>query len=326
LIPPRRRQRTPRVTARIWAIAIAAVVGVSGCFGCFGWFGWFGFVHGDHGGARPGEGATTAMPLPWPEDGQSSVEVEGLGHLGSKGEREPVPIASVTKVMTVYVILREHPLRGAETGPVIEVDKAAADESLSREESSAPVREGLRLTERQLLELMLIPSGNNIARLLARWDAGTQEAFVAKMNRAATGLGMTQTTYTGASGIEPTTTSTAVDQLKLARQVMKDEVFRSIVAKPSTVIPGVPGTITNTNPLLGRFGVIGLKTGSSTPAGGALMWAAKAEAGGRTWLILGVVLHQHAGTTPAEGLHAAVDNSRRLITAVQESLPSVVAA
>ncbi|MGI8330125.1 D-alanyl-D-alanine carboxypeptidase family protein [Actinomadura scrupuli] len=313
-IPPRRSQRA----AQVWAIAIA--VAVSCCAG------WYGFVRDDHGGVRPGEGATTAMPLPWPDGGQSSVTVEGLGSLGSKGEREPVPIASVTKVMTAYVILRDHPLSGAETGPVIEVDQAAADESLSREESSAPVREGLRLTERQLLEMMLIPSGNNVARLLARWDAGTQESFVAKMNRAATGLGMTRTTYTGASGIEPTTTSTAVDQLKLARQVMKDEVFRSIVAKPSTTIPGVPGTIANTNPLLGRSGVIGLKTGSSTPAGGALMWAAEATAGGRTWLILGVVLHQRAGTTPATGLQAALGNSEKLISAVQESLPAAVTA
>jgi hypothetical protein len=43
---------------------------------------------------------------------------------------------------------------------------------------------------------MLIPSGNNIARLLARWDAGTEETFVTKMNRAAAVLGMTRTTYT----------------------------------------------------------------------------------------------------------------------------------
>ncbi|GII26997.1 D-alanyl-D-alanine carboxypeptidase family protein [Planotetraspora mira] len=306
-----RRLRTAmRTTARVLAVAALAVA-VSGCVGQ---------------GSSEVEGAVVAMSLPWPAEGQSSVEVEGLGSLGRQGEREPVPIASVTKVMTAYVILKNHPLRGTQSGPVIKVDEAAAEESLSLEESSAPVREGLELTERQLLELMLIPSGNNIARLLARWDAGSQEAFVAKMNRAAVSLGMTHTTYTGASGIEPTTTSTAVDQLKLARQVMKDQVFRSIVAKPSITVPGVPGTIINTNTLLGTSGVIGLKTGSSTPAGGALMWAAETEAGGRTRLILGVVLHQRANTTPAEGLQAALDNSRKLVVAIQQALPQSLSA
>ncbi|WP_231513775.1 D-alanyl-D-alanine carboxypeptidase family protein [Microbispora rosea] len=309
-----RHRRSLRLAASMWAVVLI-VAAAGGCFGS---------PAGDEN--TTDEGLAAGMALPWPQDGQTSVMVEGLGDLGSKGEREPVPIASVTKVMTAYVILGEHPLKGAAAGPGIEVDRQAAEESSSREESSAPVREGQRFTERQMLELMLIPSGNNIARLLARWDAGSQEAFVVKMNRAAARLGMTHTTYTGASGIEPTTVSTAVDQLRLARRVMKDPVFRSIVAKPEVTIPGVPGVIVNTNTLLGRSGVIGLKTGSTTPAGGALMWAAEAAAAGRTWLILGVVLHQDAGSPPATGLRTALDRSRTLIDAVRESLDSLVAA
>ncbi|GAB3132375.1 D-alanyl-D-alanine carboxypeptidase family protein [Microbispora hainanensis] len=311
---PLRRRRVLRLAASMWALVLIAVA-VGGCFGSPG---------GDANTAD--EGLAAGIDLPWPEDGQTSVMVEGLGALGTRGEREPVPIASVTKVMTAYVILGEHPLKGAATGPVIEVDRQAADESSSSEESSAPVREGQRFTERQLLELMLIPSGNNIARLLARWDAGSQEAFVVKMNRAAARLGMTHTTYTGASGIEPTTVSTAADQLRLARQVMKNGVFRSIVAKREVTIPGVPGTIVNTNTLLGRSGVIGLKTGSTTAAGGALMWAAEAEAAGRTWLVLGVVLHQSAGSPPAAGLRAALDRSREMVDGVRAALDSVIAA
>jgi D-alanyl-D-alanine carboxypeptidase (penicillin-binding protein 5/6) len=264
--------------------------------------------------SRGSTAAATAGSLPWPTDGQSTVEVEGMGSLGTKGRQEPVPIASVAKVMTAYVILKGHPLKGSRSGPVIDVDRKAADESRSAEESTVSVSEGQRLTERESLELMLIPSGNNIARLLARWDSGTEETFVAKMNRAAAVLGMTRTTYTTASGVEPSTKSTAVDQLKLAREVMKDAVFRSI--------PGVPGPLANVNTLLGRFGVIGIKTGSSTPAGGALMWAAGVRVGGTTRLVLGVVLHQNAGTTPDAGLYAALDNSQKLIIAVERLLTS----
>ncbi|TFV30119.1 D-alanyl-D-alanine carboxypeptidase [Streptomyces sp. T1317-0309] len=265
-------------------------------------------------------GTWDAATLPWPTDGQSSVAVDGVGRIGAKGGQRPVPIASVTKVMTAYVVLRDHPLRGDEQGPSIEVDQVAADEALSASESTVRVRQGQRFTQRQLLELMLIPSGNNIARLLARWDADTQKVFVSKMNDAATALGMEHTTYTGASGIEASTVSTSDDQLKLARTVMKDRVLREIVAKPSTTVPGLPGPIVNTNKLLRKPGVVGLKTGSSTPAGGNLMWAATANVGGRERLVLGVVLHQRAGTSAQQGLEAVLERSAKLIDGVRSAL------
>ncbi|WP_460624930.1 D-alanyl-D-alanine carboxypeptidase family protein [Kitasatospora kifunensis] len=278
----------------------------------------------------PGRGISTpsvvrALPqwvgLPWPVQGQSSVAVEGLGTIGSRGEQRPVPIASVTKVMTAYVVLQDHPLDGtAADNPTITVDQQAADESFSAEESTAPVRAGQQLSQRQLLELMMLPSGNNIARLLARWDAGSENAFVAKMNRCAHALGMTNTTYTGASGIQDSTTSTSDDQLVLAQRAMAVPVLAAIVATESTTVPGVPGTVKNTNDLVGHDGVVGLKTGSSTAAGGNLAWAARASTPSGPRLVIGVVLHQDAGDPPARGLRAALNVSHTLITAVQDAL------
>lgn len=292
---------------------IAAAVGVVLAAAC-----WVVFppeVDGRPSAARP----DVDLALPWPGEGQASAEVLGLGSLGSRGEQRPVPIASVTKVMTAYVVLKDHPLAAGEAGPDVTVDDQAEAESTSRDESTAPVRAGRRISERDLLALMLVPSGNNIARLLARWDAGSQEAFVAKMNEQASALGMTSTTYTGASGVEDSTTSTATDQLRLAREVMKSDVIRSIVATPSLRVDGVPGDVVNTNTLLGRDGVIGLKTGSSTAAGGALMWAATARDGA---LILGVVLHQNPGGSPSAGLRAALETSEKLIAAIRRELPA----
>ncbi|MEC3994685.1 D-alanyl-D-alanine carboxypeptidase [Actinacidiphila sp. DG2A-62] len=265
------------------------------------------------------QGAPLPQSMPWPAEGQTAAEVEGLGSLGVHGAQTPVPIASVTKVMTAYVILRDHPLSGKQNGPVITVDKQAAQEAGSEDESTAPVKEGQKFTERQMLQLLLIPSGNNIARLLARWDAGTQEAFVAKMQRTAAGLGMTHTTYTGASGFESTTKSTAVDLLKLERQVMRNDVFRWVVAQPNVTLPGV-GRIFNNNNDLVHPGVIGVKTGSSTPAGGALMWAAQKRIGGKEQLILGVTLQQHGGTTVNDSLQTALDRSLALMQSVQNGL------
>ncbi|MCQ8833215.1 D-alanyl-D-alanine carboxypeptidase family protein [Streptomyces malaysiensis] len=306
-LPSRRRYPGPRVAAA-WAAGVVAVL-VLVCLA---------YVRTDDHGPQ----VRAAQSVSWPAEGQASVQVEGLGsrgELSKSGAQRPVPIASVTKVMTAYVILRDCPLKAGSAGPSATIDEQAADESVSGVESTAQVSEGQRLSQRRLLELMLIPSGNNIARLLARWDSGTEDAFVAKMNRAARDLGMRHTTYTDASGISPDNTSTAGDQLRLARQVMRDATFRSVVAKPGTEVPGTQETLRNTNTLLGRDGVIGGKTGSSTPAGGNLMWAIVApDRDGHDRLVLGVVLHQRADSSPEQGLESALDTSRTLIRDVRQ--------
>ncbi|MET7501091.1 D-alanyl-D-alanine carboxypeptidase family protein [Streptomyces microflavus] len=282
------------------------------------------------GAPAAGSGDTVAavaksLHLPWPAEGQASVEVEGIGSLGTRGEQRPVPIASVTKVMTAYVILKEHPMRAGAPGASVTADEQAANESYSSVETTAPVLAGRTYTQRLLLELMMVPSGNNVARLLARWDAGSEKAFVAKMNETAAALGMERTTYTGVSGMESSTRSTAADQLRLARAAMRDPVFREIVATRTVEAPGAGVTFRNTNKLLGRDGVIGLKTGSSTPAGGNLVWASTQDIAGTPRLILGVVLHQRAGTSPAEGSAAAHEAGRALVTAVRATLPDALA-
>ncbi|NIY67546.1 D-alanyl-D-alanine carboxypeptidase [Streptomyces malaysiensis] len=262
------------------------------------------------------------LSMPWPDQGQSAAEVEGVGTLGTSGAQKPVPIASVTKVMTAYVVLKDHPLKGDAEGPKIEIDAQAAKEAKSADESRAAVKEGQTFTQHQLLQLLLINSSNNIARLLARWDAGSLDAFVKKMNDAAESLGMKQTTYTDPSGLKESTKSTAADQLKLAKAAMQSEAFRAVVATPNTDIPGLKDRIYNNNNLLVKPGVIGIKTGSSTPAGGALMWGAVRTIDGKQQRILGVVLEQRATTTLDASLQLAQTNSYKLITAVQDALTS----
>ncbi|WP_406352947.1 serine hydrolase [Streptomyces sp. NBC_00658] len=267
------------------------------------------------------EGGT--LDLPWPGQGQSAIEVEGVGSLGTDGKQTAAPIASVAKIMTAYVILQDHPLKGDEGGEKITVDQQAEDESKNVDESTAPMTKGQQFTERQMLQLLMIPSGNNAARLLARWDSDSK-TFVAKMNDAAKKLGMTNSTYTDPSGLEKTTVSTATDQLKLAKEVMQNPVFASIVGMASAKIPGLDGTIYNNNDLLvNQVGVIGLKTGSSTPAGGNLVWAATKTVNGKTQTVYGAVLGQNAGTGKVwDSLKLALTNSQKLIDTVQQSLTS----
>ncbi|XMA39768.1 hypothetical protein O1157_32755 [Streptomyces albogriseolus] len=111
--------------------------------------------------------------IPWPQEGQTAVALEGTGPVVTRGAQRPVPIASLTKVMTAYVVLTEHPLRPGEEGPRIEVDREAAYEAGVGDESTAVVTAGDRLTERDLLELLLLPPRTTSP---ACWHAGTPGA------------------------------------------------------------------------------------------------------------------------------------------------------
>ncbi|MFD0358367.1 D-alanyl-D-alanine carboxypeptidase [Streptomyces sp. NPDC127110] len=270
------------------------------------------------------EGTTT---IPWPAKGQAAVRFPGSGVISTFGEQKPVPTASVGKVMTAYVILKNHPLRKDESGPGIEIDAKAVAEGKSEDESRIKdLTLGQKFSEQDMLKMMMIPSANNIARQLARWDSGNDEAaFVAKMNAAARELGMRDTTYTDPSGLDAGTVSTAVDQLKLAEAVMREEAFREIVELASSPVKGRTQTIDNNNTLLSvrGLGAVGIKTGSSTPAGGTLMWAADKKVGGESPLILGVMMDQRVdGPDPnaAKSLELVLNNSRKIIEAVRKAL------
>ncbi|MGW7454574.1 D-alanyl-D-alanine carboxypeptidase family protein, partial [Streptomyces sp. NPDC054787] len=269
--------------------------------------------------------------IPWPAKGQGAVRISGSGDIGTFGEQKPVPTASVAKVMTAYVVLKGHPLRKGEPGPVITVDaKAVADGTSEHESRIVGLTTGTKFSQQDMLKMLMIPSGNNIARLLARWDTNTADetAFVAKMNAAARELGMKDTTYTDPSGLDAGTVSTAADQLKLAEAVMKDEAFRAIVALPSATIKGLPEPILNNNESLltaQGLSIRGIKTGSSTPAGGTLMWAAYKSIGDETPLILGTLMEQRVDGPDPDAINSLAlvkTNSKKIIEAVRTALAS----
>jgi D-alanyl-D-alanine carboxypeptidase (penicillin-binding protein 5/6) len=252
--------------------------------------------------------------LDWPREGQAAVEVEGVGSLGASGDATPVPIASVAKVMTAYLTLLEHPLASDEQGFVIRITRADVEEERQRvalDESTLTVRSGERITERQALQALLLPSANNIAALLAVHDAGTLAAFVARMNSTAMRLGMVSTTYSDPSGFDPSTVSTAADQLKLARVAMLVPAFAAIVDEPAAVLP-VAGRVANYNGLLGAEGYVGVKTGSDSAAGGCLAFAKRVTIGGQRLTVLGVVLGQREGPP----IEAALTSAQRLANSV----------
>jgi serine-type D-Ala-D-Ala carboxypeptidase (penicillin-binding protein 5/6) len=242
----------------------------------------------------------------WPAYGQAAVQI-GQSEVHAGLNQHAAAIASVAKVMTAYLVLRDHPLRFGQDGATItltEADVADTERRSEQRESVVPVEAGEQLTERQALQALLLPSANNIAAVLARWDTGSADEFVVRMNATARSLGMTHTHYTDPSGYDDATVSTAADQLRIVVRAMRLPAFAGIVATPSATLP-VAGTVHNTNTLLGRNGFVGVKTGSDDAAGGCFAFRAIRSIDGKRTTITGVVLGQPGDNQVAAGLAAA---------------------
>jgi serine-type D-Ala-D-Ala carboxypeptidase (penicillin-binding protein 5/6) len=273
------------------------------------------------GGMQAPEGGSHRLATAgsWPAQGQAALVV-GRGRAAASPGQEPEPIASLAKVMTAYLTLSAHPLEAGEGGFTLTVSRAEADAVADEAEggqSVVAVRAGERLDERQLLEALLIPSGNNVARMLADRLAGSEADFLDRMNETAVQLGMDSTTYTDPSGFDPGTVSTAADQLRVFRAAMRFPAFRRIVSTASVELP-VAGTVTNFNPLLGA-GFAG-KTGSDSAAGGCLAFFTHLTHGGHRRTAVGVVMGQGDGSDTTALLEAAGDAAEGLVAPTTEVL------
>ena len=250
--------------------------------------------------------------LDWPPRGSAAVAVGG-GTIQVSGATRSVPIASLAKVMTAVVVLRSHPLSAHDAGFTLTINADDVDDTRRRRsqgQSVVTVAAGERLTERQALQALLLPSANNIAVALARVEGGTVDDFVDEMNAEARRLGMSSTVYTDPSGYAATTVSTARDQVLLARAAMRIGAFAEIVGESQATIPEA-GVVYNTDTLLGSDGFVGIKTGSDSAAGGCFMFAARASSPHH--LVYGVVLGQGGGPL----IRAALKAARRLADSVR---------
>lgn len=179
-------------------------------------------------------------------------------------------MASTTKIMTAIVALEQASLD--ETVPI-------TGSSVSVGESSAGIRSGERLTVRELLEGLLVKSGNDAAEALAEHVAGTGEAFVEMMNAKAVELGLADTHFANTHGLDaPGHYSSAADLAVLARHAMGIEEFRRIVGLKTVTVGAGAGSheLQTSNLLIGTYtGTTGVKTGFTNRAGYCLIASAK---------------------------------------------------
>ena len=205
--------------------------------------------------------AGTAAASPPPEvDAPAWLVETGAGRvLAASHAQAPRAIASITKLMTVLVVLDHHRL-----SDVVTVDERASDVG----QESIALRAGEQLTVRDLIRGALIQSANDAAVALALATTPDLTAFANLMNAEAKELGLAHTHFVRPDGLDaPDAYSTAADVTKLARIAMRVPFIRATVDETTASIPG--GRVLHTwNDLLGTVpGVIGVKTGHTDEAG-----------------------------------------------------------
>jgi D-alanyl-D-alanine carboxypeptidase (penicillin-binding protein 5/6) len=244
--------------------------------------------------------AVKAHSLAWPTKGRAAI-----GYLDattksvncrSFGDQNVFPIASLTKIITSLVVLDKYPLENGQDGAILTMtdqDVARLNVTRSQNGSYVPVQAGQQLTERQVLQAVMLASANNLADSLAIWAFGTMADY-----QTAAGAWLTkhQLYYTtignDASGFDAGTKSSSLDICKLMLMATNNQTLAEIMNTVEISDFPIIGRLKNTNRLLGQGGIFAGKTGFTDEAGHGLVLAARIEIDGQPHLVALAVLGQ----------------------------------
>lgn len=236
---------------------------------------------------------TTAPTIDFPTYGASGLGAIGFdGVLASAGTADALPIASISKVVTALVVLDTKPLAPDEAGPTItftSVDEGFYAEQVANDGIVEAATAGTSISQRNMMDAMLMESANNYAQSLAAWAFGSEVAYVDAARVWLVAQGLTKTVINDASGINPGNVSTVADLITLAKLALADSTVSAIVATHVVEIAGI-GTVANRNDLLGIDGIDGIKTGTLDEAGSCLLFSLDFAVGDQSVTLVGVVL------------------------------------
>lgn len=257
-----------------------------------------------------------AANVTWPGAGQAAVGAVHYGVTATNGEQSPTPTASVAKIITALAVLQKKPLDAGSNGPDItmtDADVALYQKYAAEDGSVVQVTAGEQLNERQMLEAMLLPSGNNIADTAAVWAFGSLQNYITYANQLVGKLGMGRTTIAGdASGFLPSTVSTASDLVVLGETAIQNPVIAQIVDERTAILP-VAGKVNNVDTILGTVGIQGIKTGNNDQDTGCFLSAAtKTLSNGQQIVVVTAIMDEPS-------LQAALNDTIPLVTSTAKS-------
>ncbi len=242
----------------------------------------------------PVESVTTPpASVSLPGDGGAAIAaLDGEQIYAGRDLDTPRPLASITKVITALVVLDAYPIAEGASGATLTL--SAADSALPARYraingSVAPAPLGAVVTQRQVIELMMVRSANNYAETLALWAYGSIDAYLDAARSWLDDHDLEGITVGDSTGFSLANTGTPRDLVKLARTALDSEVIATAAAMPSVTVPEV-GTFETTNLALGLAGVTGIKTGTLDGIGANLLFSSTIAAGDDAVDVVGVVL------------------------------------
>ena len=194
--------------------------------------------------------------------------------LYEKDARTHLPIASVTKVMTLLLTME-----ALEAGKIALTDPVTcSDTAAALGGSQIWLEPGEIMTVEELIKAAAVVSANDACGVLAEHLAGSQSAFVAEMNRRAAELGMEDTQFADCSGLDDTGYSCAYDVALMSRELMTHPMIENYTTIWMDSLRGGASQLVNTNKMLRHYkGATGLKTGTTHAAGHCLTATARRE-------------------------------------------------
>ncbi len=202
------------------------------------------------------------------------IEVTSGRILCSRNEKECLPVASTTKILTAIIIIEDCDLDARVCIP---------EEAAGIEGSSIYLTAGEVLTVRELLHGLMLRSGNDCAAALALYHSGSMDKFAAVMNERARMIGAENCTFRNPHGLpQEGHLASALDMAKIAAYALQNKTFSEIVNCRQYVVEdggcGYARTLTNKNKMLSLYeGADGVKTGYTKEAGRCLVSSATRE-------------------------------------------------
>lgn len=226
-------------------------------------------------------GVAVAAPDRYPDLAAAYVVQVGDRELWAGNADARLPPASLTKIMTALVVLEDY-----RPGDIATVSAGAGGQGGTR----IRLRAGEKISVGALLTATLMVSANDACAALAEHQAGSVQAFVARMNERAAALGLANTRFANPCGFDaPDHYSSVRDLARIARAAMAHPEFAAIVKRRTDRIATADGkrgfALKNRNALIGNYEpAIGIKTGYTGKAGKCLM--ALAEKDGKQVLVI----------------------------------------
>jgi len=255
----------------------------------------------------------------WPDYGSGAIGAVGYdGVLAQYGDKSARPMASITKIVTALVVLDKKPLNGKADGPEIkltQVDQDIYNKALAAGAAVKPVAVGGSMSERQMLEAMLLPSAANYSETLAVWAYGSVDNYLTAAKVWLKKQNLTTIELVDTSGLLSGNVSSSADLLKLGKLALNNSALASIVNLKQVNITDL-GTINNSNYLLGALGINGIKTGTTSEAGACMLFSSEIKVGGEKVTIVGVLLG-------ADGRDQQNSDVKNLLKSVQTGFRSV---